>query len=155
MEWVLFAGGSTGRSTSTTVPSLIGTSWRGLKTPFSYLAGIVMSATSSILRANPCFPVDACYGGETAARLPLLLARPGGSLGNREVGGIGAGGGQDLLDAGDDVRVEGGDVVLLRKVVLQVVELDRQFRAQADALPVPGADGLLEAALVELPVEVV
>src|ERR1700691_929227 len=35
-------GASTGTYTSTTVPSLIGTSWRGLKTPFSYFAGMVM-----------------------------------------------------------------------------------------------------------------
>src|SRR5580700_9810073 len=34
---------STGTSTSTTVPSLIFTSSRGRKTPFSYLAAIVMA----------------------------------------------------------------------------------------------------------------
>jgi hypothetical protein len=41
------AGCSTGTSTSTTVPSLIFTSSRGQKTPFSYLAAIVMALDQS------------------------------------------------------------------------------------------------------------
>lgn len=45
IERGLSAGASTGRYTSTTVPSLTGTFRRGRKTPFSYLAGIVMFST--------------------------------------------------------------------------------------------------------------
>lgn len=44
-----------GTYTSTTVPSLIGTSRRGLKTPFSYFAGMVI-LFYSILRGEPLVP---------------------------------------------------------------------------------------------------
>ena len=47
----------------------------------------------------------------------------------------------------------GGDVVLLRGIVGQVVELERRVLLEPNRLPVPHPHGLLESALVELPVQ--
>jgi len=55
MERNLPEGVSTGTYTSTTVPSLIGTSWRGLKTPFSYFAGMVMVSSPVYSVTTPMF----------------------------------------------------------------------------------------------------
>ena len=46
-------GVSTGTYTSTTVPSLIGTSCSGLKTPFSYFAAMVMRLAPVYTVAGP------------------------------------------------------------------------------------------------------
>src|ERR1700691_4797165 len=62
MEGRLRAGScSTGTRTSTTVPSLIFTSSRGRKTPFSYLAAMVMD-------------LDQSYTGPTLLRHVLSLS---------------------------------------------------------------------------------
>src|SRR5262249_2711731 len=82
--------------------------------------------------------------------------RPGGSplrRPDRELGRIRPGRAEVRLDPGHDIRVLRGDIVLLADVVLDVVELDWLARPEPDGLPVAGSPGLLEAPLVELPVQ--
>src|SRR5688572_23996141 len=57
------------------------------------------------------------------------------------------------LDFCDDVGVGRGKVPLLVAVRVEIVELQRRVLLQPHALPAPHPHGLLESALVELPVE--
>ena len=82
----------------------------------------------------------------------LLLSGGRGGL-NGEVGRVGACGGEEGLDAGHHVGVLGRDVVFLGDVGGEVVEFDGLVGGELNGFPVAVADGLLESALVEFPVE--
>src|SRR5579884_2720145 len=71
----------------------------------------------------------------------------------RPVGVVGAGCFQVIFHLGDDFRMLRGDIRFFADVVLEIVKFQRAINAEADALPITHANGLVESAFVEFPIQ--